>query len=112
MRHAPPFYGSTLIKYRLNKLYAEALVNYNSKINSNDLAPSKKAKTEIYAKDNNGQPFTRGWHTINLKASYQATKNLLVTTSWENILNKQYRPYSSGIVAAGSNFIVSLRVAL
>ncbi len=112
LRHAPPFYGSTLIKFRLNKLYAEVLVNYNSKINSNELAPSEKAKTEIYAKDNNGQPFSPGWYTINFKTSYQATQNLLVTTSWENILNKQYRPYSSGIVAAGSNFIVSLRVAM
>jgi hemoglobin/transferrin/lactoferrin receptor protein len=112
LRHAPPFYGSTLIKYRLNKLYAEASANYNSKINSNDLAPSEKAKTEIYAKDQNGQPFSPGWYTISLKTSYQATKNLMVTTCWENVMNKQYRPYSSGIVSAGSNFIVSLRVAM
>jgi len=112
LRHAPPFYGSTLIKYRLNKLCAEASAIYNSKINNNNLPPSEQAKTEIYAKDQNGKPFSPAWFTINLKTSYQATKNLLVTTCWENVMNQQYRPYSSGIVSAGSNFIVSLRVAM
>ena len=69
---------------------------------------------EIYTpkKDADGKPYSPGWHTVNLKATYQLSKNLLVTTGWENITNQRYRPYSSGIVAAGSNFIISLRVSL
>lgn len=112
LRHAPPFYGSTLLKYRLKKLYVETSVYYNSTIKNEDLAPSEQAKTDIYAKDANGKPYSPGWYTLNVKASYQLTKNLLCTTGWENITNKRYRPYSSGIVAAGSNFIISLRAAL
>lgn len=112
LRHAPPFYGSTLLKYRFKKFYAEASGYYNNHVKNEDLAPSEQLKTDIYAKDGNGKPFSPGWHTFNLKASYQVTKNLLLTTGWENMTNRRYRPYSSGIVAAGSNFIVSLRASL
>lgn len=112
LRHAPPFYGSTALKFRNKKISAELNAQYNSQIKNEDLAPSEQAKTDIYAKDAAGKPYAPGWHTLNLKASYQLTKNLLVTGGWENLTNQRYRPYSSGIVAAGSNFILSIRASL
>lgn len=112
LRHAPPFYGSTFLRYRTKKLFIEASANYNSAIKNEDLAPSEQAKTDIYAKDDNGKPYSPGWYTLNLKASFQVTKHLMATTGWENFTNQRYRPYSSGIVAAGSNFIIGLRAML
>ena len=112
LRHAPPFYGSTLLKYRHKNLYVEASSYYNSKIKNEDLAPSEQAKTDIYAKDANGKPYSPAWYTLNFKTSYQLTKNLLITAGWENVTNQRYRPYSSGIVAAGSNLIIGLRAML
>ena len=112
LRHAAPFYGSTFLRYQLKKLFVEASAFYNSQIKNEDLAPSEQAKTDIYAKDSKGKPFSPGWYTLNLRASYPVTKNLLLTTGWENMTNQRYRPYSSGIVAAGSNFIVAVRAAL
>lgn len=112
LRHAPPFYGSTLLKFRHKKIVVEGSAVYNSKIKNEDLAPSEQSKTDIYATDDNGKPYSPGWYTLNVKASYQLTKNLLVTTGWENMSNQRYRPYSSGIVAAGSNFIIGLRASL
>jgi hemoglobin/transferrin/lactoferrin receptor protein len=112
LRHAPPFYGSTLFRYRIKKLFLEASAQYNSQIENKNLAPSEQAKTDIYAKDADGKPYSPRWHTLNLKASLQAIKNLTITTGWENITNQRYRSYSSGIVAAGSNFIISLRASL
>lgn len=112
LRHAPPFYGSTALKFRKNKLSAELNSQYNSQISNENLAPSEQAKTDIYAKDATGKPYSPGWYTLNLKGSYQVTPNLLLTTGWENISNQRYRPYSSGIVAAGSNFIFSVRASL
>jgi len=96
----------------MKKIFIEANAQYNSEIKNEDLAPSEQAKTDIYAKDASGKPYSPGWYTLNLKSSYQLTKNLLVTAGWENITNQRYRPYSSGIVAAGSNFIFSLRASL
>jgi len=112
LRHAPPFYGSTTLRYKIEKLFIEASAQYNRKIENEDLAPSEQAKTDIYAKDANGKPYSPGWYTLGLKASYQIIKNLQITAGWENITNQRYRPYSSGIVAAGSNLIISLRVSL
>lgn len=112
LRHAPPFYGSSLLRYRVKKLSAEVSAQYNSLIKNEDLAPSEQAKTDIYAKDASGRPYSPGWFVLNLKTSYQVLKSLLLTMGWENMTNQRYRPYSSGIVAAGSNFIISARVSL
>lgn len=112
LRHAPPFYGSTLIRYRCKKFFAEASAMYNSAISNANLAPVEQAKPDIYARDSNGKPYSPGWYTINLKTSYELTKNLLLTAGWDNISNQRYRPYSSGIVAAGSNLIFSIRASI
>ncbi|GAA4324408.1 TonB-dependent receptor plug domain-containing protein [Flaviaesturariibacter amylovorans] len=112
LRHAAPFYGSSFLRYRVGKLFTEVGAYYNSKIKAKDLPPSEQAKTDIYAKDADGKPYVPAWHTWNLRASYQFTKHIGLTAAWENIGDKRYRPYSSGIVAAGSNVVVSLRASL
>jgi len=45
-----------------------------------------------------------------LKAGYQVSEKITANIGWENITDQRYRPYSSGIVAPGSNVILSLRV--
>ncbi len=112
LRHAPPFYGSTILRYRTQKWWIEFSVIYNSKLKHEDLAPSEKAKTDIYALDGNGLPYSPGWYTLNFRFSYPLMKHLQLNCGWENISNQRYLPYSSGIVAAGSNLIVSLRASL
>lgn len=112
LRHAAPFYGSTNLKYQHKKIFIETAVFYNSQIRNKDLAPSEKVKTDIYASDKNGNPYSPGWYTLNTKMSYQLIKNILISVGWENITNQRYRPYSSGIVASGSNFILSVRASL
>lgn len=112
LRHAPPFYGSSYLKFRHKKLRIETSVSYNSQIENADLPPTEQAKPDIYAKDANGKAYSPAWYCINLKSSYEVSKNLLLTAAAENLTNQRYRPYSSGIVAAGINFIVSLRASL
>ncbi len=108
LRHAPPFYGSSGIRFKKNKFQAEFFSQYNSEISYKDLAPSEQAKTTIYAKDENGKPYSPGWYTLNLRSSYN-WKRITLTVSWENLTNQRYRSYSSGIVAAGSNLIIALK---
>jgi hemoglobin/transferrin/lactoferrin receptor protein len=112
LRHAAPFYGNTNFRYSRNKVFIEFTAIYNGEVSANELAPVEQAKTDIYAKDANGKPYSPSWYTINLRASYQLNAETSFTASWENITNQRYRPYSSGIVAAGSNIIVSVRRAL
>lgn len=108
LRHAPPFYGSSGIRFQHAGFKVEANAQYNSEVSNENLAPSEQAKPFIYAKDANGKPYSPGWYTLNLRSSYTLGK-VMLGLGWENITNQRYRPYSSGIVAARSNFILSLR---
>ena len=63
-------------------------------------------KSYIYAKDENGNPYSPSWHTLNLRTQYQIADPLKLTLAIENFTNQRYRPYSSGIAATGINFIL------
>jgi hemoglobin/transferrin/lactoferrin receptor protein len=112
LRHAAPFYGNTNLRYSRNKFFIEFASYYNGAVAADQLAPVEQAKTDIYAKDANGKPYSPSWYTLNLKAAYQIDPKTSFTAGWENITNQRYRPYSSGIVAAGSNLIFSVRRSL
>ncbi len=108
LRHAPPFYGTSGFRFTKNNFRAEIFTMYNSELSYEDLAPSEQAKTTIYAKDEQGRPYAPGWYTLNLRTGYN-WKQFALNIAWENITNQRYRPYSSGIVASGSNLILSGR---
>ncbi len=111
LRHAPPFYGSAFLRYRTKKLFLETALQYNGEITNDKLAPSEQQKTDLYATDANGNPYSPSWYTINLRASTPIHHAAIFTIAWENITNRRYRPYSSGIVAAGANLVLSLKVS-
>jgi hemoglobin/transferrin/lactoferrin receptor protein len=111
LRHAPPFYGNANLRYKAGKFFVELSGFFNAMVTNENLAPSEQAKPDIYAKDENGKPFSPSWYTLNLKASCQVTRNLALNAGWENMTNQRYRPYSSGMVSPGSNFIFSARVS-
>jgi hemoglobin/transferrin/lactoferrin receptor protein len=77
-----------------------------------DMAPSEAEKPHMYAEDDNGNPYSPSWYTLNLKASYQLGNMALINAGIENILDHRYRPYASGIVAPGRNFIIALRLKI
>jgi hemoglobin/transferrin/lactoferrin receptor protein len=111
LRHAPPFFGTTGIRFKKNKVQAELFAQYNSEISYENLAPSEQAKTTIYARDELGRPYSPAWYNVSLRTGYNWHKYSLNIT-WENMTNQRYRPYSSGIVAAGSNIILSIRAGI
>ncbi|WP_405609196.1 TonB-dependent receptor domain-containing protein [Polaribacter sp. Asnod1-A03] len=108
-RHAAPYFGTTRLTYNANKLKAQLYADYSGSVSFEDLPDSEKEKDYIYAIDENGNPYSPSYVTLNLKTSYRFTDNLLISTGLENITDKRYRPYSSGIVSAGRNFVVSLK---
>ena len=109
LRHVPPLFGT--IQYQLNINKAEALfyMLYNGKITADKLALSERSKTHMYKINNNGHPYAPAWVTFNVKTSVKITKMFTLQMGIENILDSRYRPYSSGIVAPGRNFIIALR---
>ncbi len=112
LRHAAPWFGKTELIFRKDKVEANLYAIYNGEISHNDLAPSESEKEYVYAKDENGEIYSPSWYTLNFKISYQLLENFEVYAGVENITDQRYRPYSSGISAAGRNFIGSLRFNL
>jgi hemoglobin/transferrin/lactoferrin receptor protein len=108
-RHAPPIFGVSRLTYSYQKLNMQFYAMYSGAREYDELPVEEQAKTEIYAVDENGKPWSPSWYTLNLKAMYHLTENFSVSAGLENITDQRYRPYSSGIVAPGRNFIISLR---
>ncbi|TMU55803.1 TonB-dependent receptor [Flagellimonas algicola] len=107
-RHAAPTFGDVHLIWQNQKLKADFFLNYNGEIGYNDLALSERSKSYIYAVDENGNPYSPSWYTLNFRSQYQITNALKATLSLENMTNQRYRTYSSGIVAPGTNLIMGL----
>ena len=112
VRHVAPNFGRTHVIWKKNKLQLDAFVVYNNELSNNQLAASESAKDYIYALDADGNPYAPSWYTLNLRTQYQYNDNLTLTASLENITDQRYRPYSSGISAAGRNLILALKYTL
>jgi hemoglobin/transferrin/lactoferrin receptor protein len=110
LRHAAPMFGSTHVVYKSSKFNADLYSGYNASRKFEDMPPTEIEKPYLYATDNNGKPWSPGWFTLNFKVSYNLMKWAIINAGVENILDYRYRPYSSGIVAPGRNFIISLRL--
>jgi len=112
LRHVAPMYGGLHFTYARDRMQADVYGVFNGEISYNNLAPSEKDKAYIYAMDGNGDPYAPSWYTLNFKLLYQVTDFMQVNIGLENITDQRYRPYSSGIAAAGRNFIASVRFSL
>lgn len=102
--HIPPLFGKTSLTLKVKKMKGELYAMYNG-----------WKKLEDYNLDGEDNlPFATpegmpAWMTLNLKASYQATKNLMVQAGVENILDENYRIFASNISAPGRNLFITLR---
>lgn len=109
LRHATPWFGVTKLTYMGKKLKMELFANFSGEVSYSNLAEEERGKPYIYAIDSNGKPYSPSWYTLNFRSQYQINKTLAISGDVENITNQRYRPYSSGIVAPGLNFIVAVR---
>ena len=109
LRHAAPLFGATHLLIDYSKLKIDLYSAYNGPKRYSKMPPTEIEKPYMYATDNDGKPWSPGWLTFNLKLSYDILAKLSIFAGVENILDIRYRPYSSGIVSPGRNFILSLR---
>ena len=102
--HIPPFFANGSLAYKHNKYETDFFVQYN--------AAKKLKEYNPNGEDNLAQATTTGmpsWYTLNLRTGYELNRSLKLQVSLENILDRNYRVFASGISAAGRNLIVSLR---
>ncbi len=110
--HVAPTFGASHFIYSKGRIRADLYANYNAEINFENLALSERGDQHLYTVDSNGNPFSPAWATLNLKTSFKSSKYISINLGIENIFNKRYRPYSSGISAPSRNFIIALRAKL
>jgi hemoglobin/transferrin/lactoferrin receptor protein len=102
--HIAPYFG------KIGFMYANAIVNieayllYNGKKKRKDYSASGEDNLQYAPVD--GMP---AWKTYNFKTSFQVYKGATVFAGMENILDTQYRTFSSGINAPARNIYGGLR---
>lgn len=107
IRHISPNFGNTTLRYTKDKLRIILFSNYNQRFDFDQFALSERNDAYLYLKDDNGNPYSPSWFTLSLRGAYELNNRSIINLGIENMLNKRYRPYRSGITAAGRNFTVS-----
>jgi hemoglobin/transferrin/lactoferrin receptor protein len=107
--HVAPIFGRTTLSFKHRKFRSDFFVAYNGKMDMKDFPLTDLQDNAIFAKDENGNPFTPAWYTLNFKIAYYPNKNMSVAAGIENITDQLYRSFASGISASGRNFTLTLR---
>ncbi len=107
MDHVPPLYGKTNFTVRSGKFTAEGFALYNGKKRSADYNLRGEDNQQYSADPVNG--FTPAWLTANFRSGYRINKYTTVQLAVENILDKFYRVFASGLSAPGRNLVITLR---
>ncbi|MEO6130494.1 MAG: TonB-dependent receptor [Saprospiraceae bacterium] len=102
--HVAPLFGKTSLRWSKNKLRAELYAMYNGSKKLEDYNPD--GEDNLPNATAAGMP---AWMTLNVKVSYQLTDHFTVQLGVENILDKNYRIFSSNISAPGRNVVVTVR---
>lgn len=109
LRHVTPSFGGTHLIYKRNRLKLDLYADYSGGFSYEELAPDEQAKPHLYAIDENGQPYSPIWFTLNLMSSLQLLQFVQLNFGVENILDNRYKTYSSGLVAPGRNWLIGVR---
>lgn len=102
--HIPPTYGRTSLLYQGKRFQAEAFSLYNGWKYISDYNLGGEDNQQYATPD--GMP---AWMTLNLRTSFDVNKFLSLQVACENILDRNYRYFASGISAPGRNFVVTMR---
>ena len=109
-RHAAPFFGVNRLYYKRGKMRLEFNMQYSGGKTFDELPVSEQGKAYLYAIDENGNPYSPAWYTLNLNWRYELNQHFVLSGGVENIADQRYKTYSSGIVAPGRNFMLSVRM--
>ncbi len=109
LRHVPPLFGATHLRYDKSGFEADLYIHYNGAVPYKELALSERSKTYMYATDKNGNPYAPAWGTLNFLIACHFHGGIIAQFGIENIPDVRYRSYSSGITGPGRNFIMAFR---
>jgi len=103
--HIPPQFGEAGLKFKHPKVEASAYIRYNGTKPEELYSPFGEDKESEAL----NKKYTPGWNTVNLKFNSPISKHIQISGGVENIFDRHYKPFSSGISGPGRNFILALR---
>jgi len=120
LAHIPPTFGKVFIEREIGKFQFSFDIRYALKKGvdeyddagvdnieespiSNILYSENGEESIIYA----GSP---KWETINLNCNYAINNKTSIQLSLNNLLDKHYKVFASGISAPGRSFVITLRI--
>lgn len=107
LAHIPPIFGRADVVYETKKFTHEFFIMFSA---------WKKIEDMVLSGEDNVSEATPygfpGWYTINLRSTFQASKNISLQLAVENITNNFYKAFATSIAAPGINFVVTLRVKI
>ena len=102
--HVPPMYGRVSMAYEKNKLGLNLFCLFNGAKDLKDYNP--KGEDNLKFALATGTP---SWYSINFRSNYEINQRFSAQIGVDNILDRNYRHFASGISSSGINFIISLR---
>lgn len=108
LRHTTPIFGKVSLTYQKKKIRTELYSEYNSR-RKPDQIPDPEFDRKSYLYTEEGTP---AWYTVNLRTAIRISDFFRLNLAVENIMDRHYRPYTSGISAPGRNFIISAEATL
>ncbi|MCU0428731.1 MAG: TonB-dependent receptor [Cytophagaceae bacterium] len=102
--HIPPFVGRSALTFQKKFLTTEVSALYNG------MKPIREFS--LSGEDNQDQTLPSGspsWMVLSIKNQVAIQKTLVVSFSIENITDRYYRPFASGIAGPGRNFIIGVK---
>jgi hemoglobin/transferrin/lactoferrin receptor protein len=105
--HIPPVFGKIGISFKSRQFRAEFFSLYNG---------WKRLKDYNTVGEDN-LPYatlegTPAWYTLNVRLAYHLRNRIQAQIAMENILDRNYRVFASGISAPGRNLIITLRASI
>ncbi len=111
LRHAPPSFGKTALRYVHKKMSFEIFGLYSAELSNENMAAEEKDKDYLYAQDENGDPYSPAWYSLNFRGQFNLSKNIRVNAGIDNLTDQRYRTYSSGLAGAGRSFILGIQLS-
>jgi hemoglobin/transferrin/lactoferrin receptor protein len=102
--HVPPTFGRTSLMHTGGRFTGEVFTLYNAWKRVQEYNPFGEDNLVYATRD--GMP---AWWTLNARMGANINKYAAVQVALENILDKNYRAFASGISAPGRNLVVTLR---
>ena len=108
-RHAAPWFGLTRLDYDMGTLNLQLNARYSGGVDPERMPFEELAKPHLYLRNADGALYAPAWYTLNFRALVKINAIWHVTAGVENITDRRYMPYSSGLVGAGRNVVIAVR---